>query len=303
MKVNETLTPERKLGRGLASLLGENKSQSQMAANTHGHKLVELIDVKKIVAGIYQPRKNFAKAELTELADSIKESGLIQPIILRKIGEEDRYEIIAGERRFRATIIAGLSKIAAIVKKINNREALELALIENIQRSDLSVIEEANGYKRLVEEFSHAHDQIAKMVGKSRSHIANLLRLLTLPQTVRELLDQKLISMGHARAIISSSDPEKLAKKIISKSLTVRDAEELVRDERMEKIHNVPLLVRTESKIKFINGEHLTKLGSKLSESIGMETKISYNSFKNSGRISIKFDDFEKVQHLINKLN
>ena len=177
-----------------------------------------------------------------------------------------------------------------------------MAIIENIQRSDLSLIEEAFGYKQLIEEFSYAQDQVAKRVGKSRSHIANLLRLLTLPQSVRDSLDQKLISMGHARAIINSNDPEKLAKKAIAEALTVRHIEDLVRDEKIEKIRNIPVLVMTESKIKFVNSEHLGGLENKLSDLIGMESKISYNSFRNSGKISIKFNDFEKVQRLLEAL-
>lgn len=293
---------ERKLGRGLSALLGESKSKNPLLHAGKDQSLIESIDVAKITAGIYQPRKNFNQSELEELADSIKENGLIQPILLRKIGDEDQYEIIAGERRFRAAILAGLSKVSAIIKKLNNHEALELALIENIQRTDLSLVEEADGYKQLIEEFSYSQEQIAQKVGKSRSHITNLLRLLTLPRTVRDLLDQKLISMGHARAIINSNDPEKLAKKIIDESLTVRHIEDLVRDEKIEKIKNIPLFVRTESKIKFVNSEHLTILENKLSELIGMESKISYNSFRNNGKISIKFSEFEKIQRLIHRL-
>lgn len=294
--------PERKLGRGLSALLGESHAKKDNLISTQDFKAIELIDINKITAGVYQPRKNFDSAELQELANSIKENGLIQPIILRKIGNEDSYEIIAGERRFRATILAGLSKISAIVKKINNHEALELAIIENIQRTDLSLIEEAGGYQKLIDEFSYSQDQIAKRVGKSRSHIANLLRLLGLPKSIHEMLNKKLISMGHARAIINSNNPEKLAKKIIDEALTVRNAEDLVRDEKVEKVRSTPLLVRTESRIKFVNSQHLTILENKLSEVSGMSAKISYNSFKNNGQILIKFSEFEKVQQLIEKL-
>ncbi len=301
--MKEPMQQEKKLGRGLSALLGESKAaKDSLPTLNQNLRGVESIEIGKITAGVYQPRKNFDATELDELASSIKENGLIQPIILRKVDDEDHYEIIAGERRFRAAIIAGLSSIAAIVKKINNHEALELAIIENIQRSDLSLIEEAFGYKQLIEEFAYAQDQVAKRVGKSRSHIANLLRLLTLPQSVRDSLDQKLISMGHARAIINSNDPEKLAKKAIAEALTVRHIEDLVRDEKIEKIKNIPVLVRTESKIKFVNSEHLTGLENKLSDLIGMDSKISYNSFRNSGKISIKFSEFEKVQQLLETL-
>lgn len=294
---------ERKLGRGLSALLGDSKSKSDSSLPIKKNQtLVESISISKITAGIYQPRKHFDHAELEELANSIKESGLIQPITLRKVSDEDHYEVIAGERRLRAAKLAGFLEIPSIVKKINNHEALELALIENIQRIDLSLIEEAVGYKQLIEEFSYAQEQIAKKIGKSRSHIANLLRLLTLPKSVKDLLDKKLISMGHARAIINSNNPEKLAKKTVGESLTVRHVEDLVRDERIEKARNIPVFVRTESKIRFINSEHLTSLETRFSEAVGMEVKISYNSFKSSGKISIKFDEFDKVQKLINKL-
>jgi ParB family chromosome partitioning protein len=294
---------EKKLGRGLSALLGDSKSKNEsLPINRPTNSTIEFINIDKIIAGIYQPRQNFDQNELTELADSIKENGLIQPIILRKASNDDHYEIIAGERRFRATKLAGLDKIPAIIKKINNHEALELAIIENVQRTDLSLIEEAGGYKQLINEFSYTQEQVAKKLGKSRSHIANLLRLLTLPQIVRDLLDKKLISMGHARAIINSNNPEKIAKRTVDESLTVRHVEDLVRDEKIEKIKNIPLLVRTESKIKFVNTQHLSTLENRLSAAIGMEAKISYNSFKNSGRIYIKFDEFEKVQQLIEKL-
>ncbi|NBV07079.1 MAG: ParB/RepB/Spo0J family partition protein [Proteobacteria bacterium] len=303
--MKETAQQEKKLGRGLSALLGESKSKKiDDFENEFGSAVdsIKLVPVEKITAGIYQPRKTFDEVELNELSKSIKENGLIQPIILRKSDEEDNYEIIAGERRFRAAKIAGLSAIPAIIKKINNHEALELAIIENVQRTDLSLIEEAEGYKQLIQEFSYTQDQIAKRVGKSRSHITNLLRLLTLPQVVRNFLDQKLISMGHARAIINSNSPEKIAQKIVKDSLSVRDVEDLVRNERVEKAQTTPVLIRTESKIKFFNSDYLVKLENELSEVIGMESKISYNSFKNSGKILIKFSELNKIQQLIEKI-
>lgn len=302
--MQETVHQEKRLGRGLSALLGESKSKKESlpAISESDRKLVELVPLNKIIAGVYQPRRNFNESELEELADSIKENGLIQPIILRKVVEDDGYEIIAGERRFRAAKIAGLSEIPAIVKKLNNHEALEMAIVENIQRTDLSLIEEANAYKQLIIEFSYNQEQVAKKVGKSRSHIANLLRLLSLPQNIHDMLNQNSISMGHARAIINSENPEKLARKIIENNLTVRDAEDLVRDEKLEYIKNTPVLIRTESKIKFINSEHLVGVENQLSELLGLETKINYNSFKNSGKITIKFEDFNSVQDLIQRL-
>ena len=291
---------DKKLGRGLSALLGESKVKSPLF-NPENQDLVEKISLKKIRAGVYQPRQHFEETELQDLADSIKEHGVIQPIILRKT-EDDFYEIIAGERRFRASKIANLTEIPAIVRKFSDNDALEIAIIENVQRSDLSPTEEARGYQRLMKEFSYTQEIVAKKVGKSRAHIANLLRLLTLPEKVREYLDSKQISMGHARAIINSINPEELAKKIIAKGLNVRDAEEIVRDEKIEKAKRTPVLIRTESRIKFINSEHLVALENQISELCGMDCKISYNGFKGVGKIIMKFDEIEKIQQLISKL-
>ena len=291
---------DKKLGRGLSALLGESKVKSPLF-NPENQDAVEKISLKKIRPGVYQPRQHFEETELQDLADSIKEHGVIQPIILRKT-DEDFYEIIAGERRFRAAKIANLTEIPAIVRKFSDNDALEIAIIENVQRSDLSPTEEARGYQRLMKEFAYTQEIVAKKVGKSRAHIANLLRLLTLPEKVREYLDSKQISMGHARAIINSINPEELAKKIIAKGLNVRDAEEIVRDEKIEKAKRTPVLIRTESRIKFINSEHLVALENQISELCGMECKISYNGFKGVGKIIMKFDEIEKISQLISGL-
>ncbi|MBM3580219.1 MAG: ParB/RepB/Spo0J family partition protein [Alphaproteobacteria bacterium] len=291
---------EKKLGRGLSALLGESK-QKQTAEIDRTHGFVRLVPLNKITAGVYQPRQSFNQDELAELAESIKLNGVLQPIILRKSGEEDEYEIIAGERRFRAAKLADLKEIPAVVKKINNHEALEIALIENIQRADLSLTEEAKGYQRLVSEFSYTQEQIAKKTGKSRSHITNILRLLSLPEEVRELLDRKSISLGHARAIIGSSHPEKLAKKIVEKSLTVREIEDLARDEKIETIKNTPLLVMTESKIKFINSHQIVLLEEQLSQALGLETKISYNAFRQSGKIMLRFKEIGEIKTILKR--
>ena len=291
---------DKKLGRGLSALLGESKVRSPLF-NPENQDSIEKISLKKIRAGIYQPRQHFEETELQDLADSIIEHGVIQPIILRKT-DDDFYEIIAGERRFRASKIANLTEIPAIVRKFSDNDALEIAIIENVQRSDLSSTEEARGYQRLMKEFAYTQEIVAKKVGKSRAHIANLLRLLTLPEKVREYLDSKQISMGHARAIINSINPEELAKRIIAKGLNVRDAEEIVRDERIEKAKRTPVLIRTESRIKFINSEHLVALENQISKLCGMDCKISYNGFKGVGKIMMKFDEIEKIQKLITSL-
>jgi len=306
--MKEVIKQDQKLGRGLSALLGDSKSKGgsinssseQFQANSAQSKnstAIEEVPITKIIAGVYQPRRSFHQDELEELAQSIKEHGIIQPIILRKSEEDGYYEIVAGERRYRAAKIAGLTKLPSIIKKINNHEALELAIIENVQRADLSLIEESYGYKQLMDEFSYSQEQIAQKTGKSRSHIANILRLLTLPKSVHALLEKKLISMGHARAIINSKDPEALAHKIVESALTVRETEDIARDERVEKLKNTPVMVRTESKIKFINSGHLADLENQLSTLLDTKVKINYNQFKNSGKIAIDFTELDTIYH------
>lgn len=302
---------DKKLGRGLSALLGENKIQSNILnTNNENIEKVEKINLNKITIGNYQPRTNFDETELVELANSIKEHGVIQPIIVRK-NNDDTYQIIAGERRFRASQIANLREIPAIVKKFSNQDALEIAIIENIQRTDLSVTEEASGYQKLIEEFSYTQDQIAQKVGKSRSHITNLLRLLNLPQKVRDLLDAKLISMGHARAIINAEDPSRLADIIINENLNVRQAEDLARHQKitnnkindLETIQDSPVSIRTESRIKFVNNDYLSSLEKEFLKVLGVECKILFNPLKNSGKITIKFEEIETIKDILAKIN
>lgn len=302
---------DKKLGRGLSALLGENKIQSNILnTNNENIEKVEKINLNKITIGNYQPRTNFDETELVELANSIKEHGVIQPIIVRK-NNDDTYQIIAGERRFRASQIANLREIPAIVKKFSNQDALEIAIIENIQRTDLSVTEEASGYQKLIEEFSYTQDQIAQKVGKSRSHITNLLRLLNLPQKVRDLLDAKLISMGHARAIINAEDPSRLADIIINENLNVRQAEDLARHQKitnnkindLEAVQDSPVSIRTESRIKFVNNDYLSNLEKEFLKVLGVECKILFNPLKNSGKITIKFEEIETIKDILAKIN
>ncbi len=305
-----TATQNRKLGRGLSALIGDSKIYQPKDQNSEAYpqnrkannQEVQMISVNKITAGIYQPRRHFDNESIKELALSIKSNDLIQPIILRKSEDDGHYEIIAGERRFRAIKLLKLDKIPAIVKKINNHEALEMALVENVQRADLSLIEEAKGYKQLINEFSYTQDQVAKKTGKSRPHVANLLRLLELPISVKNMISDKKISMGHARAIIKSSNPELLAEKIIDDSLSVRDAEDLIRNEKIENLRSSPVLERKELNIKFINSGELTDIENKLSQVLNSKVKISYNQFKNSGKIIINFSDFDLVHNLVEKI-
>lgn len=283
---------EKKLGRGLSALLGDKKSTSELV-NTES--VIENIGIEKIIAGIYQPRHNFDLDGIKELAESIKCNGVLQPIILRKT-IDDKYEIIAGERRFRAVKIAGLNTIPAIIRKINNHSALEIALIENVQREDLSITEEAVGYKRLMDEFFYTQEEVAKKVGKSRSHIANIVRLLNLPDSVLKHLDNKNLSMGHARAIINSPDPEKLAEMIVANNLTVRHTEDMVRNQKDNtKINYDNLKKHTE----VLNSEYWHEFEKEFFRYTKMSAQIFINPKTGAGSINIKFDDFSKLENML----
>lgn len=208
-------------------MMGEGV-QAPVAVETTPMKPTDMLPVSAIVAGKYQPRRHFDEAALAELADSIERHGLMQPIVVREIAN-NAYEIIAGERRFRASKLAKLTEVPVIVRTLTDAEALELALIENIQRADLNPLEEAAGYQRLMDEFGYTQEKLAPVVGKSRSHIANLLRLLRLPESIKRRIDTGDLTMGHARALLMAKDPEELAQKIVEIGLSVRQAEDLAK--------------------------------------------------------------------------
>jgi ParB family chromosome partitioning protein len=211
------------LGRGLSSLLGEVAEEAPLSGDERGG--VQRVAVASIEPHPDQPRRHFDEAALDELASSIRARGLIQPIVVRPMG--NRYQIVAGERRWRAAQRAHLHEVPVIVKQFSDAETLEVALLENIQRQDLNAIEEAEGYRRLIEEYGHTQDALSKLVHKSRSHIANLMRLLDLPERVKAMVASGDLSMGHARAIASADDPEALADEIVRRRLSVRETEKL----------------------------------------------------------------------------
>jgi len=279
-----------KLGQGISALIGNNKNNPNRNTDMINNDIATEIELDKIVAGKYQPRLNFDYDELERLALSIKENKLIQPIIVRKLKDSDLYEIIAGERRYRAAKLAKLTKISAIIKKINDKQALEIAIVENIQRKDLSVIEEAKGYKRMADEFGYNQEEISSKVSKSRSHIANLLRLLQLPENVQNMVNDNLLTMGHARALINSSNPEVMANIILQDSLNVREVEDMIRGDKEIKYNK--------KKVKNNEYNNISKI---IEEKYNVKTIIKYNNKKN-GQIIIKFDEIEKMQKIINKL-
>lgn len=285
---------QNKLGQGISALISGDRARKSIINDVDNSEKVVNINLDDIIAGVYQPRTFFDDESLIELSHSIEENGVIQPITLREVKESQKYEIIAGERRFRASKLANKVTIPAIVKKINNHQALELALIENIQRQDLTAIEEAKGYKKLADEFSYSHDLIASKVGKSRSHVANLIRLLLLPESIQELINDGLISMGHARALINVENAEEIVDMILDKSLSVREVEDMV------KIYSV----KKDVKIKEVKkDEELIELTKIISNLANMDVNIKFNRTKKSGELIFKFETIDKVKDLINKLS
>ena len=227
------------LGRGLSALMADLEPSETMTKSEIDKGIIN-VSIENIKPNPDQPRKKFLKNDLEDLANSIIEKGIIQPLIVRKISNNsDIYQIVAGERRWRAAQIARVHNVPVIVRDFTDLEVLEVAIIENIQRSDLNPIDEARGYKQLMSRFNHTQDKLSKVLGKSRSHIANLLRLLTLPDDVQDLLSDNIISIGHARALITRKDASELAKEVVRKKLSVRDVERLVKLKFKEKINNI----------------------------------------------------------------
>jgi len=273
----------RGLGRGLDALLSndeDNQSSTKDATN--------LMAVEKLIPGKFQPRKNFNQDTLKELADSIKAQGIIQPILVRMM-TNDQYEIIAGERRWQAAKIVNLKEVPVVVKDISDSTALAMALIENIQREDLNVIEEARGIKRLIDELNITHEEAAEAVGKSRTTVSNILRLLNLCEHAQNALENRKIEMGHARAILSLSliDQTKMCQKIINQQLTVREVEKAVSEGATKKILS-----------KKTKDNDIKSLENELSEKLGIIVSINH---KQSGRgsINLKYSNLDELEKII----
>lgn len=230
-------TANKGLGKGLSALMGESYSQTMTSESNNVSSIeknfgYQSLSTKLLHGGKFQPRTRFDEEYLNELADSIEKNGIMQPIIVRPSPKQQgSYEIIAGERRWRAAQLANLAQVPVIIRDVEDQLALELALVENIQRKDLTALEEASGYQRLMDEFGYTQETLARTVGKSRSHIANLLRLLDLPTEIKTLMDQDQLTMGHARALLTASNPVALAKQVVKEQLNVRQTEILARGE------------------------------------------------------------------------
>ena len=266
------------LGRGLSSLIGETKVENK----TNNLSLADIVPNK------YQPRKNFDEENLNDLVNSIKERGVIQPIIVRKSNtNKSKYEIIAGERRWLAAQKAGLHDIPVVVTDADDLKSLEFAIVENVQRHDLNPLEEAQGYKRLIDEFAYDQDKVSKFIGKSRSYISNSLRLLNLPKEVLDFVEQKKITAGHAKILVGLDNAVFLANKFIEKKLSVRQAENLVKIFRKTKRN-------TSTKVD----SNIRDLENSISEKIGLSVSIKNNK-NNKGTISFYYKELDQLNKII----
>jgi len=274
----DALKIKKGLGRGLSSLIGDTK------VDTNINKL----SISELVRNKYQPRKNFNQENINELTNSIKERGIIQPIIVRKSENlKSKYEIIAGERRWIAAQKAGLHEVPVVITEADDLKSLEFAIVENVQRIDLNIIEEAQGYQRLIDDFSYDQNKVAQFIGKSRSHVANCLRLLNLPSEVVSLIKNNKLTQGHAKILVGLENALFLAKKIIEKNLSVRQTENLVKIFRTNK---VPKFNKKDPNIK--------NLELSLIEKIGLNVLIKNNK-KNAGSITLEYKNLEQLNKLI----
>ncbi len=266
------------LGRGLSSLIGETKIDIN----------INKASISKLVRNKFQPRKVFNEESLEELTNSIKERGIIQPIIVRKSSDDSsKYEIIAGERRWLAAQKAGLHEVPVVITDIDDLKSLEFSIVENVQRNDLSAIEEARGYQRLIEEFSYNQEKVAKFIGKSRSHITNFLRLLSLPESVLKLIEIKKLSPGHAKILVGLDNADFVANKIIEKKLSVRQAENLVK-----------IFKKKKQSFKSLKDANLQALESSIVEKIGLNVLIK-NKKNNTGSLIFEYKDLDQLNKII----
>ena len=266
------------LGRGLSSLIGESQKIDDK----------KNISISSLLRNKYQPRKKFDEIALEELTNSIRERGIIQPIIVRPSSDlQDKFEIIAGERRWQAAQYAGLHEVPVVVINVDNLKSLEFAIVENVQRKDLNPIEEAQGYKRLIDEFNYDQDKVSKFIGKSRAHISNCLRLLSLPQEIIDFIIEEKLSQGHAKILVGLDNALLLAKKIIQKKLSVRQAENLVR-----------LLKSNSTSSNKRKDPNIMSLEKELTDKIGMRVFVK-NTRNNSGTIILEYKGIDQLDRLV----
>lgn len=289
-------TPSR-LGRGLAALIGEDTAFALGDKEAPAPKGVREVPIEFLRANPFQPRHTFRPEDLEDLSNSIREKGILQPIVVRPVpGEESRFEIVAGERRWRAAQAAQLHQVPVIVKELTDAESLEIAIIENVQRADLNAVEEAAGYERLMQQFSYTQDQLSKLIGKSRSHVANTLRLLSLPDSVRGLIEEGKLSAGQARPLIGHGQAESFAREIVAKGLSAREAEALTR-----KPDAAAASARPKSLPKPEKDADTLALEKNISDQLGLKVEISFSGDK-GGEVKIAYKTLEQLDEICRRL-
>ncbi len=284
------------LGRGLSALMADVISDGPKEAEARGPDPDRMVPVDRIRPNPDQPRRHFRQEDLDELAASIREKGVIQPLILRpNPQQEEGYEIVAGERRWRAAQLARLHEVPALIRDYSDTEALEIAIIENIQRANLNPLEEAAGYRDLMERFGHTQEKLGEALGKSRSHIANLLRLLGLPEAVQALLREERLSAGHARALITADDPEALARQVVKRGLSVRETERLVR-RKPKKTGSKPGKPPEKD-------ADTRQLEQDLSAALGMKVSINHKPGGEAGQVVVSYRSLDDLDEICRRLN
>jgi ParB family chromosome partitioning protein len=282
---------KRRLGRGLAALIGE---MDQPIADISARPSISAdrkVAIDLVVRNPKNPRKHFAEEDLQDLASSIRQHGIVQPVVVRPVAE-GKFEIIAGERRWRAAQLAGLNEIPMLVREVDDRTALELAIVENVQRADLNPLEEALGYEQLIAEHGYTQNDLGEIIGKSRSHVANSLRLLKLPELVREMITSGTLSAGHARALIPTSDPVGLARTIVAKGMSVRDAERIAQNNI--RAQSSPVAPETKSAAQ--KDPDTIALERTLSDGLGLDVSINHKG--NGGRLTIAYKSLEQLENI-----
>lgn len=284
---------KKRLGRGLAALIGEidKPVESQSKPSVSADRLVPIEHVSR---NPRNPRRSFDPADLEDLSRSIRQHGIVQPVMVRRAAD-DRFEIIAGERRWRAAQMAGLVEIPVIVRDVDDRTALEIAIVENVQRADLNALEEAQGYEQLIAQYGYTQNDLGEVIGKSRSHVANSLRLLKLPDEVRRMLADGALSAGHARAIVSTSDPVRLARKIIEDGLSVRDAEKLAQKDADQAGGADALETKSAGRGETKDADTIA-LERSLSDVLGLKVQLAHKG--QGGQLRIDYKSLEQLDEL-----
>jgi len=291
------------LGKGLSALMSDVVEAPAMRTPAEPKNILKIHLLKP---GKYQPRRQFSEENLHELADSIDRNGMVQPIVVRPL-KAGNYEIIAGERRWRAAKLAKLQEVPVIIRELNDEQALEIALIENIQRQDLNPLEEAQAYQRLMKEFNYTQEKLAQSVAKSRSHIANLLRLLSLPESIKQHIDSGALSMGHARALIGAKDPAALADRIIEEGLNVRQAELLAKGEELPELKEETASRTASGKAsadrapRQSSNDDVRQIEEMLSNSLGLAVTITERG-KQKGEVQIRYETLSELDEILRRL-